>query len=221
MTRGVLYMVWGDQAKRLCHRSVQSLRQQHPELPFKVLELPESATLLEKAKMFDASSWDTTLYLDADTVVLERLDYAFQKAEQFGLACCINETPWARRYASMSGDSIEYNTGVLFWTRRAEPVFRAWEQLAGVDSAIEIIHEGRCLRVMPLNDQAGFAKAVETTGSNPFVLPLNWNWRPLFQPAISGAVKIWHDQREVLSNMSQWNARQAGRHVDFLRIVSK
>jgi hypothetical protein len=219
MTCGVLYMVWGEQAKQLCQRSVQSLQQQHPELPFKILELPPSATLLEKALMFDASPWDATLFLDADTVVLGRLDYAFQKAEQFGLACCINETPWARRYASLSGDSVEYNTGVLFWSRKAEAVFRAWEQHVGIASDIEVFIDGRYIPAMPRNDQAGFAKAVEVTGFNPFVLPLNWNWRPLFQPMISGTVKIWHDTRDVMPHIGQWNSMQSGRHINFMRVV--
>ncbi|MEJ0070814.1 MAG: hypothetical protein WDO24_21130 [Pseudomonadota bacterium] len=50
--------------------------------------------------MFEHSPFETTVYLDADTVVLGRLDYGFEMAERFGLACChcVN-----RGCAAMSG----------------------------------------------------------------------------------------------------------------------
>ena len=50
--------------------------------------------LLQKSQMFQFSPFRETLYLDADTVVLGRLDFAFLKAQEFGLACCICECPW-------------------------------------------------------------------------------------------------------------------------------
>jgi hypothetical protein len=41
--------------------------------------------------------FEETLFLDADTVPLGRLDFGFEQAQRFGLACCICEVPWARR----------------------------------------------------------------------------------------------------------------------------
>ncbi len=49
-------------------------------------------TLNQKATMFDLSPFDETLFLDLDTVVLGRLDFGFQKAQQFGLAIAICES---------------------------------------------------------------------------------------------------------------------------------
>ena len=43
---------------------------------------------------------------------------------------------------------------------------------------------------MKLNDQAGFALAVQELGINPFVLPLNWNYRPRWEPSVYGPVKV-------------------------------
>jgi hypothetical protein len=118
--------------------------------------------LLLKAWMFELSPFRETLYLDADTVALGRLDFAFLKAKEFGLACCIYECPWARRHNGVHGETIEYNTGVLFFGERAKAIFESWSRLAPqIDSSI-IFHgpQGQMMKF------------------SPFVLPLNWNFRP-------------------------------------------
>jgi hypothetical protein len=208
-TRGVLYLKWGSAAEAPLQRSLAALRAVHPELPAHVVSLPDNATLLDKAGMFDASPFEQTLFLDADTVVLDRLDFAFEKAAKFGIACCICECPWARRYGGLSGDLIEYNTGVLFFTRQMKPLFDAWKANAGIDSSITFKAHGGELARMPLNDQAGFAKAVDDLGICPYVLPLNWNLRPNWQNILCGPVKIWHDYKPVPKGVEQWNRRQS------------
>jgi hypothetical protein len=209
--RGVLYMVWGDKIAPYLERSMASLREWHPELPIHVETLqpgddPVQALLL-KARMLDVSPFEETLFLDADTVVLGRLDFGFERAVRFGLACAINECPWARRFTdpNLSGDLIEYNTGVLFFTPAARPVFEAWKACVGaVDSSVEWEERGKLLR-MSHADQAGFAKAIEDTGTCPFVLPLNWNYRPWFHRAFFGPIRVWHDYGEVPDFVRQEN----------------
>src|SRR5690349_20824157 len=129
--RGILYMVWGELGTIL-DRSIQSVRQVHPELEVYVHRLPSAASLLDKCKMLDATPFEETLFLDADTVMLDRVDYGFDRAAKFGLACCICECPWARRYGGLKevGDLVEYNTGVIFFTKAAEKVFAAWKRIA-------------------------------------------------------------------------------------------
>jgi hypothetical protein len=207
--RGVLYIVWGDKVEPLLERSRRSLAAVHPELPAEVVRLEAQddpiKQLLEKSRMARRTPFRETLFLDADTVVLGRLDSAFDKAQRFGLACCICECPWARRYASLSGDVIEYNTGVLFFADRAKPLFDAWERLAvDLDSSIRFMHQGKPAR-MPYNDQCGFAAAVEETGFLPFVLPLNWNFRPAWHRAFFGPIKIWHDYSDVHPQILEFN----------------
>ena len=211
--RGVVYMVWGEKPKVALRRSVDSVRRHHPELPVHVEVLPDDTEpfrgLLEKSRMFDVSPFQTTLFLDADTVVLGRLDFAFEKAERHGLACCVCECPWARRYGGLAGDLIEYNTGVLFFSRRSRPIFEAWAEAAGaIDSSLRF-QAGGTVHRMPFNDQAGFARAVEDTGGHPFVLPLNWNFRPSFHRAFFGPLRIWHDYQEVPARLLELNARYA------------
>ena len=162
--RGVLYIIWGEGMEMTIDRSIASVQRLHPELKIHVQRLPEGATLLEKSRMMEFSPFDETLYLDIDTIVLGDLSFAFEKASLFGAACAICENPWARRYGGLGGDMVEYNTGVLFFTKKAAPLFDAWKLAVGeVDSSlVHIVDGGKKVR-MPLNDQAGFARAVEVT----------------------------------------------------------
>lgn len=205
--RGVLYIVWGSVGDVL-ERSLASLAAHHPELPIHVARLREGATLLDKAGMLDLTPFRETLYLDADTVVLDRLDFGFEKAKAHGLALSICECPWARRYAGLAGDIVEYNTGVVFFTAEAAPVFAAWKRHArDLDSSMVFLAGGQYRR-MPLNDQAGFAQAVEETGFVPFVLPYNWNFRPKWHFSWFGPIKVWHDYDPVPEPILARNRQQ-------------
>ena len=196
--RGAIYIVWGDAAEKPLARSIRSLQSIHPELPFEVFRFPAGPDkwrdLAHKATMMDLSPFEETLYLDADTVVLDRLDFGFDRARRHGLACCICECPWARRYDGLpKDDAVEFNTGVLFFTASAAPVFSRWSALIGaIDSSIRLLRSDGSLFTMSFNDQASFAQAVEEWGRPPYVLPLNWNFRPQFQRTWFGPIKIWH-----------------------------
>ena len=141
--------------------------------------------------------------------MLGDLGFGFDKAKRQGLACSICECPWARRYGGIDGDIVEYNTGVLFFTKDAKPVFDTWQaRVRDIDSSI-VFHRGNGLARMPMNDQAGFAMAVEETGFNLFVLPYNWNFRPKWHKSWYGPLKIWHDYEPVPEPIRQRNADQA------------
>ena len=201
--RGVIYIVWGhdDKTERALERSRKSINVIHPELPVEIFRLDIDDPvkgLLQKSRMFELSPFRETLYLDADTVVLGRLDFAFLKAQEFGLACCICECPWASRYSGIHSETIEYNTGVLFFGEHAKPVFESWSRLAPqIDSSIIFLGARGQKSRMPYNDQCSFAAAIEDAKFSPFVLPLNWNFRPKWQRSFFGPVKIWHDYSEL------------------------
>lgn len=218
MKRGALYIVWPDAnnprgpraTEEALERSLESLALVHPELEIDIIRMPEGANLLSKAEMLDLTKFDCTVFLDADTVVLGRLDHGFEKAAQHGLACCVCECPWARRYGGLRdrGDMMEYNTGVLFFTKGAAEVFDAWKREIAIDSSIRFMGSGGQVLTMPMNDQAGFAEAIESTGFNPFVLPMNWNFRPIWQKTMFGPVKVWHDYSAVPDDVLKWNEQQ-------------
>jgi hypothetical protein len=203
-------------------RSIDALTRVHPELPWTVRDLPPGSTLLDKPAMFDLSPYEETLFLDVDTEVLGRLDFGFEQAARHGLACVICEAPYASRYSrSITGDLIEYNTGVLFFTR-ADPVakvFSRWARLAHtLDSAIEFTQNGRRI-TMPFNDQAGFAVALHEAGFNPASLPLNWNFRPLWHTCVYGPVKVWHDYLPIPPSLrANWEAQAASGRFDFVKL---
>jgi hypothetical protein len=210
--RGVLYVYWGgSRQERFLERSVQSLFEHHPELPVQIEKLPDNATLLDKSGMFALSRFEETLFLDIDTVVLGNLTFGFEKAARHGIACAINECPWARRCAGLSadGDIVEYNTGVLFFTRAAKELFGEWRRYAAVvDSSIRHISDDGALSVDPVGDQASFAKAVDQTGFPLFALPLNWNFRPKWYGSYFGPIRIWHDYGDVPPEILSINASQ-------------
>jgi hypothetical protein len=220
MTRGVVYIVWGDLAKARVKTSVASLRRFHPDWPVHVQELgPEFEKqegmevyrgLLEKAKMNDYSPFEETLYLDADTTVMAPLDYGFEQAERFGLACTHCVCPWARRYNNIPqrGDTVEYSTGVMFWVReKAQRLFDEWKRATPLlDSSILFFQNGEVKRA-PYGDQGAFSAVVESTGFNPFVLPTNWNYVPQRQDWFFGPIKVWHDYREPPQAFWELNGR--------------
>jgi hypothetical protein len=201
-------LVWGNRAEAAVNRSIRSLKEFHPELPYEVKRIALGTNtftgLLEKPSIMESSPFDETLFLDADTVVLDRLDFGFNQALRFGLACCICECPWARRYRGLpKDDAVEYNTGVLFFTRSAQPLFQRWRTLAGlIDSAVAFFADGRT-HEMPCNDQASFAKAIAEWDRTPFILPMNWNFRPHFYRTFFGPIKIWHDYQDPPVGIAQ------------------
>jgi hypothetical protein len=210
MPRGVLYIKWGQRHDGVLQRSLASLRAIHPELPVHIHQLPDQANLLDKAGMFQYSPFEQTLFLDADTVVMDRLDFGFEMADRHALACCICECPWARRYTGIGlGDLVEYNTGVLFFTKEAQPVFDAWNiNVRQVDSSMRFIKDER-LFIMPCNDQAGFSLAVAQMRTPPFVLPMNWNLRTEWQRSWFGPVKVWHAVADPPADVVAWTRQQS------------
>lgn len=214
MTRGALYIVFDGYDPRVdaaLERSIKHLAIVHPELPVHVERLTAGSTLLDKAKMADITPFDSTVFLDADTVVLGRLDHGFHKAEIHGLACCICECPWARRFSGLRerGDIQEYNTGVLFFTKGAAEVFDGWKQNIAIDSSLQFLGKDGAVETMPYNDQAAFALAIDDTVFNPWVLPKNWNYRPIWEHTLFGPCVIYHDYAPVPEGLFRWNREQA------------
>jgi hypothetical protein len=214
MSRGAIWMVWGgdQRIKDALDRSTASLKEHHPELDQRVLWMPDMSDLRCKSQMFDLSPYDQTLYLDADTVVLGDLSFGFEKAHQHGIACCINQSPWANRYTGLKGegDIVEYDTGVVFFdkqNRLSDAVFDFWKSSGELNSESFFLSKDGPAR-MPINDQCGFAHAVECADFNPFVLPVNWNLHPKWQKTIFGPIRVWHDYNPVSKGVLEWNEMQ-------------
>ncbi len=203
-SRGVLYVRWGPKPNPKLDaefkRSMDSLRAHHPDLPVHMAEVepfPQGGCI-PKSAMYDLSPFDETLFLDGDTIVMGDLSFGFEKAALHGVAVCVCECPWARRYiyALPASDMVEYNSGVLFFVRRPDvaALMKEYHRLAlRVDSRTAYRDfDGQMKKTVP-HDQCALAMAMSATNFNPFVLPQNWNFRPRWQRVVFGPVKIWHD----------------------------
>ncbi len=215
MSRGALYIIWQgkcDPRPMLC-RSLASLKKHHPELEHHVVEMPEGSELPCKSAMLDLSPFDQTLYLDADTILLDRVDLGFEKSEKHGIACCISASPYARRFGGLfdAGDMVEYDTGVLFFDRKhgdVRNVFAEWRRLSAIDSSCVFPGKGEVLNRMAVNDQASFAAAIDAREFNPFVLPVNFNLHPQWQKGFWGPLKVWHAYYDPPASIEPWNKLQ-------------
>jgi hypothetical protein len=92
---------------------------------------------------------------------------------------------------------VEYNTGVLFFTQSARRVFEEWTRLTPELGSTVIFTQDGQLQRQTHNDQCAFAAAVDRTGFCPFVLPMNWNFRPQWQLSFFGPINVWHDYADV------------------------
>jgi hypothetical protein len=84
--------------------------------------MPDGSDLRCKSRMYDLSPFDETLYLDADTIVLGRLDA--DSSRRSGTASPAASTSARGRDATAlreRGDMIEYDTGVVFFSKDHEP----------------------------------------------------------------------------------------------------
>jgi hypothetical protein len=217
MSRGVLYMVWGNSHDAALERSIASLRHWHPELPYHVERMPDDSTVLCKAQMYDRSPYDETLYLDADTVVLGDLGYGFMMADYFGIALTHSANPWQCRYDDLPAlghaDEVEYSSGVAFFNKMVsavEDVFAFWENCKHKPRTRYIANGNPQTQWQYHNDQALLTWALMEEPFNPFVLPLNWNFVPRWHKTFFGPIRIAHAiEPESEKVLAAWNAEQS------------
>lgn len=199
MTRGILYYVWGNYNKKQLQNSIDTVKKFGYDYRV-VVGKGEYKQYVNRVDLFDASPFDLTLHLDTDTFVKGNLDFGFDMAERWGLACCIAPASSAYYAAKTQKTDFlfsekeipQYNCGVLFYNKnnkRVRYVFiqyanflRHWEKWAWE------------------NDQPYFAKAVHELGFNPYVLPKTWNFRPHLRYESNvwhGDLKIVHSRKDI------------------------
>jgi hypothetical protein len=218
MSRGVLYLVWDGPPgltgcgqvnyQGLLDRSIASVQKHLPGMPVEVVRCDPNHGLRNKTRMGRLTPFDSTLFLDADTVLLGDLSHAWWQAERFGLACCVGQCPWLRRYGNQWGDAVEYNTGVLFFTGKASPVMDLWERF-GNDPWSSRFLQGNTPCGLDYDDQGAFGRAVQEAGYNPYVLPPNYNFMPGWQTRFFTPMKVWHSTYEVPDGLEEKSLQAA------------
>jgi hypothetical protein len=174
-----------------------------------------SRRLRDKSTMFELTpeGYDSFVYLDADTWVLGDLGFAFEKAEQHGIA--VAPAPnynlaevfgFASVFAEVGqlrADQMQYNTGVIFFrpAEKVREVFARWHYLCE--------HRGAGFKD---NDQPFFTLAMEQLGYLPYVLSPAYNFRGNQGDLLAGGVRIWHNMAEppadINNFVSAWPPRR-------------
>lgn len=155
MSKGVLYVAYGKAARKEARLSAESLYRVHPRWPVIVVSdvadigwAPSVAWAdlgtpgrWAKVNLDVLSPWDQTLFLDADTRVLDQLHVGFslldrgwdvvivpsmpQGGDILGhcTECDRNATLW-----ECSADPLQLNTGVMWFGKgwRTRRLFREW-----------------------------------------------------------------------------------------------
>jgi len=155
MTKGVLYVAYGQKARQEARLSAESLARVHFDWPVMVvtdddpvgwapsIAWPDIGTPGRWAKVnLDLlSPWDQTLFLDADTRVYDRLDVGFGYLDQGWDMVIVPSLPQggdllahcqeAERQATLWEtriDPLQLNTGVIWFRKnyRIEMLFQTW-----------------------------------------------------------------------------------------------
>lgn len=155
MTKGVLYVAYGTNARREARLSAESLTRVHPRWPVCVItegddvgwaptiQWPDIGTPGRWAKVnLDLlSPWDQTLFLDADTRIYDRLAAGFAYLDRGWEMVIVPSIPQggdllghcseAERSATILEtriDPLQLNTGVIWFRKsyRVKLLFTAW-----------------------------------------------------------------------------------------------
>lgn len=231
--RAVVFMAWGNQFVQeveSCVRKSKALQEydlilitdEDTNLDIIQCKFSEIITAsfktkghLRKSELTDVlpDGYDTYLFLDSDTTVIDDISLGFVKAEEFGIA--MSPAPhysldhfWGfdqimKHEGVDCRGQLQYNTGVIFfkYSLLVKSVFRRW-----MDLAIKYQQEFT-------NDQPFLSLAMEELGFNPYTLSISYNYRG-FGDAISGIVRIWHSHEEMPAQINMfeeaWPPRRFG-----------
>lgn len=207
MKIGAIYIITQDSRYReLLLNSAASLKRAMPDLPITVFsQFPlESARFervirvegsqdgfYDKTLFFQQTPYERTLFVDADTYIVEPVPELFTMLDQFDFAATHEEylnTDWWNRYPrpDIPPSFPEFNTGILAYKRspRMDSVLKDWSEL--YRSFIES-HPGQ-----EINDQPFLRAAVYSNQARIATLTREYNCKFRGQGYLNGRVKILH-----------------------------
>ncbi len=234
--RAVVFLAWGNRhikqvfscinKSNLSGYSLILITDHSTKVPEKVpgLEVVRAEFMhdgfLRKSELsvFSPKGYDSYLFLDTDTVVLEDISFGFEKAETHGIAMA-TATHYSLDHFWNAGDvmrkenldasgQLQYNSGVMFFTLtdRVMNVFSHWRELA------EWYHNE-----MFDDDQSLLSIAMEKLDFNPYTLSRNYNYRYTEKripgEPISGVVRIWHSHSKVPQDINAFDTPWPPRSV--------
>src|SRR5579863_9013179 len=207
MSIGALYIITQDpRYVGLVLTSAASLRKAMPDLPITVFsQFPVESGLFErvirveasqdgfydKSKLIQNSPYDRTLFIDADTFVLDPLPELFTLLDHFDCAATHEEyldTDWHKRYTrpDIPPSFPEFNTGILM-LKRSDRVLRLLEEWGALYLKYLDEKPGQ-----PINDQPFFRAAAYFGDVRIATLTREYNCKFRGQGYLNGRVKILH-----------------------------
>jgi len=153
------------------------------------------ANNLEKSRLIDLipADYESFLYLDCDTRIIDDATFGFAMAERHGIAVAPAPNYHLAEYFGFGevmaragiepADQIVYNAGVIFFRpdRIVRRVMERWRDLCATLAAPAGFD----------HDQPFLTLAFEQLGFLPYVLTPLYNYRSLGEHAV-GNVRIWH-----------------------------
>lgn len=199
--KGIMYLVWGDYNKSELEKSIQSIEK--TGLPYEVVITKGKTFWENKSQIFKLSPFQTTLYLDTDTLVLDKdLDFGFEMAKRHGIAMSNDPVSRSNRWGESWKDLIEWNTGVIFFNKSdiITKLSDAWIKNGDFGN--------------PRADQQSFSALIHNFKIPVFWLQNNWNFFATMSPSpITGEIKIWHSHdSNPHENIFIWNQMNQGIH---------
>ncbi len=141
--------------------------------------------------------FETVLFLDVDTIVLDDISLGFDMAEKFGIAMAPAphySLSHFRNFATIMEKEgvkprgqIVWNSGVIFLSLKhpkVRPIFA------------EALHLAEKYEGTPWGDQPFLSLAMEKLDFHPYALSPSFNHRA-FGELISGSIHIWHSYSDV------------------------
>jgi len=222
MSQGAIYIITQDpRYVGLLQTSAQSLKRVMPDLPITVFsQFPVESALFEKVirveptsdGFYDKTQWmmgapyDRTLFIDADTYVVDAVPELFALLEQFDCAATHEEylsTDWFHHYPrpDIPASFPEFNTGILMLKKseRVDRLLRDWGNLYQI-----------FLREKPgtkTNDQPFFRAAAYGSDVRIATLTREYNCKFRGQGYLNGRVKILHGHVDF--KLEPWRAQAA------------
>lgn len=224
MSQGAIYIITQNpRYVGLLLTSAASLKRAMPDLPITVFsQFPVESPLFDKVVrveptqdgFYDKTRWmhespyDRTLFIDADTYVLEPVPELFTLLDHFDCAATHEEylnTDWHGQYcrSDVPESYPEFNTGILLLKRcdRVDRLLQTWGDLYRA-----YLEEKPSVNI---NDQPFFRVAVYYSDARIATLTREYNCKFRGQGYLNGKVKILHGHVNFELPPSRANAAAA------------
>ena len=220
MSRGAVYIITQDpRYVDLLLTSAASLKRAMPDLPITVFSQfavdspffervvpvePTQDGFYDKSRLIQNSPYERTLFIDADTYVVEPVPELFELLDQFDCAATHEEyvsTDWHNRYPrpDIPSSFPEFNTGILL-LKRSDRLNRVLEQWGSLYREYLEQKPGQ-----PINDQPFFGVAVYGGDVRVATLTREYNCKFRGQGYLNCRVKIVHGHVEFKLDLTFLN----------------